>query len=79
MPIWYCWFEDFGPAYPTTESGYVVATASIVNTFIQCGTDDRTSADAYGIILFLKPIFEAIEITTKTIKRALPEDFQYAG
>ena len=74
-------FEDFGPAYPSdSDPGYVLATASIQDLFIPCSEiNDRTSADAVGVILFLSPIFRNIEITTEQIKDALPEDLQYAG
>jgi hypothetical protein len=71
-------FQDFGPVYPNsaTESGYAAATKSIRSDYIPCELD-RTAADDVGVILFLKPIFEAILIGLTAAKDSFPQDYPY--
>jgi hypothetical protein len=75
-------FASFNPEYPifvqdgTGDYGYTIATASIRNTFITCN-NDRTSADAYGIILFLRPFIKAVEIFLDQTSDSLPDDLPY--
>jgi hypothetical protein len=72
-------FQDFGPGYPEyTEGmfGYSAATATLRPLFIPCEAD-RTSADAVGVILFLKPIFVAIQIALEALRDSFPQDWIY--
>jgi hypothetical protein len=72
-------FQDFGPDYPLyadSQIGYSAATATLRPLFIPC-EDDRTAADAVGVILFLKPIFVAIQIALEALRDSFPQDWIY--
>ena len=75
------YYQDFGPDYPDADAlfGYATATAVIRATgWIPC-PKDRTVADASGIVMLLKNIFQIIQITLEQLRDMFPKDLPYVA
>lgn len=90
-PIPFCpadleeYFTPFPPAYPDPDLNpdYNTAVASIKALFFcQAGGvpdfTDRTDANAVGVIIILRALFQALDIVATVLNDTLPDDLLYA-